>query len=361
MSLSIGIVGLPNVGKSTLFQAVTNKQIDVQNYPFTTIEPNVGVVEVPDERVDRLAELSSSAKKLYATVEFTDIAGLVKGASKGEGLGNKFLANIREVDAIAHVVRAFDDPNVIHVHGAIDAALDIGVINAELIIADLDAVVARLESAKKKSANDTEARTELPLLERFATALQKGALLSTLTMSDEEHVLLKQMNLLTAKPFIFILNVSEGQLAEGWQPPQDLLDAMGAAQWLMMSNKLELELSEVSKEEKTELLKELGLPESGLDRLITTAYRTLGLISFLTTGEKETRAWTANEGSTAPVAARAIHTDFERLFIRAQVIAYEDIVTAGSWAKARELGKVRTEGKEYIVQDGDVLEILIGH
>lgn len=360
MSLSIGIVGLPNVGKSTLFTAVTNKQIDIQNYPFTTIEPNVGVVEVPDERVDRLADLSRSAKKLYATVEFTDIAGLVKGASKGEGLGNKFLSNIREVDAIAHVVRAHDDPNVLHVHGKVDAADDIAVINSELVIADLDRIVQHLEAAKKKIHTDKDARTQAAMFERVAAELQKGVLVSTLELSEEEAALLKPLNLLTAKPVIYVINVSEGQLAEEWPPPQDLLDAIGDSEWLMMCNKLELELSEVSKEEKTQLLKELGMPESGLDKLITTAYRTLGLISFLTTGEKETRAWTAKRGSTAPVAARAIHTDFERLFIRAQVIAYEDLVAAGSMAKARELGKVRTEGKEYVVKDGDVIEILIG-
>ncbi|HXV26418.1 MAG TPA: redox-regulated ATPase YchF [Candidatus Paceibacterota bacterium] len=360
MSLSIGIVGLPNVGKSTLFKAVTNKQVDVQNYPFTTIEPNVGVVEVPDDRVDRLAEISRSAKKLFATVQFTDIAGLVKGASQGEGLGNKFLANIREVDAVAQVVRAFNDPNVIHVHGQVDAATDIGVINAELVIADLDVVVSRLEGSKRKSANDKEAREELPLLERFAAELQKGTLVSALELSDDERALARELNLLTAKPFIFIVNVSEGQLAEGWQPPKDLLDAIGNSPWLMMCNKLELELSEVSRDEKAELLKELGLPESGLDRLIRLAYETLGLISFLTTGEKESRAWTCRKGDTIPVAARAIHTDFERLFIRAEVVAYDDLVTAGSLAKARELGKLRIEGKDYVVKDGDVVEILIG-
>jgi GTP-binding protein YchF len=358
--LQIGIVGLPNVGKSTLFKAVTNKQIDIQNYPFTTIEPNVGVVEVPDERVDRLAELSSSAKQLYATVEFTDIAGLVKGASTGEGLGNKFLANIREVGAVAQVVRVFNDPNVTHVHGQVDAATDIGVINTELVLADLDSVVKRLEATKKKIHTDKEAKLQVPILERLAEELQRGTLISTLKLSEAERELTSGLNLLTDKPFIYVINISEGQLAEGWQPPQDLLDAIGGSSWIMMSNKLELELSEVSKEEKNQLLKELDLPESGLDQLITTAYRTLGLISFLTTGEKESRAWTCKKGSTAPVAASAIHTDFERLFIRAHVIAYDELITAGSYAKARELGKVRTEGKEYVVQDGDVIEVLIG-
>lgn len=360
MSLSIGIVGLPNVGKSTLFTAVTNKQIDIQNYPFTTIEPNVGIVEVPDERVDKLAELSKSAKKLYATVEFTDIAGLVKGAAQGEGLGNKFLSNIREVNAIAHVVRAFNDPNVLHVHGQVDTANDISVINAELAIADLDRVVQHLESAKKRIHTDKNARNQVAIYERIVAELQKGVLISALELSEEERVLLGPLNLLTAKPVIYIINVSEDQLAQGWQPPQDLLDTIGSGVYIIMSNKLELELSEVSKEEKTQLLRELGMPESGLDKLITTAYSTLGLISFLTTGEKETRAWTAKAGSTAPIAASAIHSDFERLFIRAEVISYDELIQAGSFAKAREIGKLRTEGKEYIVQDGDVIEILVG-
>ena len=349
------------MGKSTLFTAVTNKQIDIQNYPFTTIEPNVGVVEVPDERVDKLAELSSSEKKLYATVEFTDIAGLVKGASKGEGLGNKFLQNIREVDAIAHVVRVHDDPNVTHVHGEIDAANDVEVINAELIISDLDAVVRHLENTKKKIHTDKDARANISVLENIASELQKGVLVSNITLNDEESVLIRPLNLLTDKPVIYVINVSEGQLAEDWQPPQDLLDIMGDSQWLMMSNKLELDLSEVSRKEKAQLLKELGMPESGLDKLITTAYSTLGLMSFLTTGEKETRAWTTKIGSTAPVAASTIHTDFERLFIRAEIVSYQDLVDIGSWSKARDAGKLRTEGKEYIVQDGDVIEVLVGN
>lgn len=353
MSLSIGIVGLPNVGKSTLFKAVTNKQVDIQNYPFTTIEPNVGVVEVPDERIDRLAELSKTQKKIYATVDFTDIAGLVKGASQGEGLGNKFLANIRETDAIAEVVRVHDTGDILHVHETVDPIRDIEIINAELILADLDSVVKRLETDKKKK-EDTAAS------ERFATELQKGTLISTLNLTDDEKILAKELNLLTAKPFIYIFNVSESQLAENWQPSAELLTAIGGSQWVAMCNKLELELSELGPEEKKTFLTELGLPESGLDRLIKTAYRTLGLLSFLTTGEKETRAWTAHIGDPIPRASRAIHTDFERLFIRAEVIAYDDLIAAGSFAKARELGKLRTEGKEYIIQDGDVVEILVG-
>jgi len=360
MSLSIGIVGLPNVGKSTLFKAVTNKQVDIQNYPFTTIEPNVGVVEVPDARVDKLAELSKSQKKIYATVEFTDIAGLVKGASAGEGLGNKFLANIRETDAIAEVVRVHDTGDILHVHESVDPVRDIGIINAELIIADLDVVTKRLEGSKHKAANDKAARAEVPHLEKLATALQQGTLVSQMPLTDEERTLARELNLLTAKPFIYVINVSDAQLSAGWTPPAELTAAMGGSEYVIMCNKLELELSEMSREEKAAFLTELGLPESGLDRLIRTAYHTLGLISFLTTGEKETRAWTCHRGDPIPKASRAIHTDFERLFIRAEVIAYDDLVAAGSFAKAREVGKLRTEGKDYVVKDGDVVEILIG-
>lgn len=361
MALSIGIVGLPNVGKSTLFKAVTNKAVDIQNYPFTTIEPNVGVVEVPDERVDKLAEFSKSAKKLYATVEFTDIAGLVKGASQGEGLGNKFLANIREVDAIAQVVRVHETGDVLHVHGAIDPSSDIGVINAELIVADLDSVSRRLVEAKKNANHDKEAKLSVPLLERLAEGLQKGVLASAVDMHhDDEQRLLKAMNLLTAKPFIYVFNVSEDQLASGWTPNAAVLEAITGSHWVVMCNKMELELSEMPHDEKAAFLTELGLPESGLDRLITVAYDTLGLHSFLTTGEKETRAWTCHKGDTIPVASRAIHTDFERLFIRAEVIQWQQLLDTGSHGNARAKGLIHTVGKDYVVQDGDVVEILIG-
>lgn len=361
MALSIGIVGLPNVGKSTLFKAVTNKQVDIQNYPFTTIEPNVGVVEVPDERVDKLAEFSKSAKKLYATVEFTDIAGLVKGASQGEGLGNKFLQNIREVDAIAHVVRVHDIGDVLHVHGTVDPVSDIGVINAELIVSDLDVVTKRLATAKHNANHDKEAKAAIPVLERLAEALQRGVLAGAVDMHhDDEQALLKQMNLLTAKPFIYVFNVSETQLAAGWEPDAAILGVVGNEHKVVMCNKMELELSEMDHDEKAAFLKELGLPESGLDRLITTAYDTLGLLSFLTTGEKESRAWTCHKGDTIPVASRAIHTDFERLFIRAEVINWAKLLEAGSHAAARAKGLIHTVGKDYIVQDGDVVEILIG-
>ncbi len=360
MSLSIGIVGLPNVGKSTLFKAVTNKQIDIQNYPFTTIEPNVGIVEVPDERVDALSELSKSAKKLYATIEFTDIAGLVKGASQGEGLGNKFLANIREVDAIAQVVRAFESGDIIHVHEHVDPVRDIGIINAELIIADLDTVSKRLATTEAKARNDKVARDQIPHLQKIAEALQRGSLLSQIELSSDEQALAKELSLLTAKKFIYVINVSDTQLAEDWKPSAELLTAMNGSEYVAMCNKLELELSEVSHDEKAKFLSELGLPESGLDRLIREAYHTLGLVSFLTTGPDETRAWTAHIGDLIPKASRAIHTDFERLFIRAEVINWKDLLECGGYGVARSKGLLHTVGKDYVIRDGDVVEILIG-
>ncbi len=319
--LSIGIVGLPNVGKSTLFKAVTNKQVDIQNYPFTTIEPNVGVVAVPDERVDALALFSDSAKKVHTTIDFIDIAGLVKGASQGEGLGNKFLANIREVDAIAHVVRAFDDKNITHVANRVDPAEDIEIIRTELELADLETQNKRNEKKDR----------DLPPLQ-----------------------------LLADKKVIYVFNVSEDQLLAGWVPDQKLIEAMRGAPYVIMCNKLELALSDVTTEEKKELLTEFNLPESGLDRLIKESYRTLGLITFLTTGEDESRAWTAHAGDPIPKAARAIHTDFERLFIRAEVISWKTLLESGSYANARTRGLLRTVGRDYIVSDGDVVEILIG-
>jgi hypothetical protein len=357
--LSIGIVGLPNVGKSTLFKAVTNKQVDIQNYPFTTIEPNVGVVAVPDERIDALTLFSSSAKKIYTTIEFIDIAGLVKGAAQGEGLGNKFLANIREVDAIAQVVRAFEDKNITHVHNRIDPANDIGIINTELIMADLDTVTKRLETTKKKIANDKIAREQIPLLERLIEHLKQDKLVSQLMMSEPEELLVKELNLLTAKKFIYVINVSEDQLSQKWQPDDQLAAAMANAPWVAMCNKLELELSDVTHDEKQELLAELNLPESGLDRLIKESYHTLGLITFLTTGPDESRAWTAHIGDPIPRASRAIHTDFERLFIRAEVINWKTLLEAGSYATARSKGLVKTVGRDYIIHDGDVVEIKI--
>ncbi len=329
MALSIGIVGLPNVGKSTLFQAVTNKQVDIQNYPFTTIEPNVGVVAVPDERVDLLAAFSKSAKKIYTTIEFIDIAGLVRGAAQGEGLGNKFLANIREVDAIAQVVRAFEDKNIPHVHNRIDPANDIEVIRTELELADLQTKSRRSEKSGPRPKASGE--KDLPLLD-----------------------------LLTDKKMIYVLNVSEEQITAGWRPDQRLLDAMRGAPHVVMCNKLELALSEMPQQEHAEFMKEFNLPESGLDTLIKESYRTLGLVTFLTTGTDESRAWTAHIGDLIPKAARAIHTDFERLFIRAEVINWKTLLDSGSHANARAKGLIKTVGRDYIVQDGDVVEILIG-
>jgi GTP-binding protein YchF len=348
------------VGKSTLFKAITNKQVDVQNYPFTTIEPNVGVVEVPDTRVDQLAQLSGSKKKIYATIEFTDIAGLVAGAHKGEGLGNKFLANIRETDAIIEVVRAFDDGDIIHVNNQVNPSNDIGVINAELILADLDTVVTRLENTKKKGANDKEAKIQLPMLERFATELQKGTLISALELTDEERALARELNLLTAKPFLYVINVSDTQLAENWQPDEVLRSTLGSSPFVVMCNKLELELSELAPAERTQFLTELGLPESGLDQLVRMAYKTLGLLSFLTTGPEESRAWTAHVGDPIPRASRAIHTDFERLFIRAEAVPCDKLIAAGGYGPARAQGVVKTVGRDYIIQDGDVVDIKIG-
>lgn len=321
MALSIGIVGLPNVGKSTLFKALTNKQVDIQNYPFTTIDPNVGVVKVPDERLKPLAELSNSKKIINTTIEFYDIAGLVKGASQGEGLGNKFLANIREVDAIAHIVRVFEDKNIIHVHNKIDPVGDIEIIQTELELADLQTKEKRNEKKDK----------DLPPLE-----------------------------LLSDKKVIFVLNVSESQMSDGWQPGPDLLKAMAGRDYVILSTPLELILSEATEDEKKEYLIGFNMKESGLDRLIKQSYKTLGLVTFLTTGEDETRAWTAHEGDLIPKASRAIHTDFERLFIRAEVINWKTLLEAGGLVPARSKGLIKTVGRDYIIQEGDVVEILIG-
>ncbi len=319
--LKIGIVGLPNVGKSTLFKALTNKQVDIQNYPFTTIDPNVGVVAVPDERLKPLADLSNSKKIINTTIEFYDIAGLVKGASKGEGLGNKFLANIREVDAIAHVVRVFEDKNITHVHNKIDPVGDIEIIQTELELADLET---------KEKRNDKKNK-DLPPLE-----------------------------LLTDKKVIFVLNVSESQMSDEWQPGPDLLKAMDGRDYVILSTPLELILSEATEDEKKEYLVGFNMTDSGLDRLIQQSYKTLGLVTFLTTGEDETRAWTAHEGDLIPKASRAIHTDFEKLFIRAEVINWKTLLEAGGLVPARAKGLIKTVGRDYIIQEGDVVEILIG-
>lgn len=346
MSLQVGIVGLPNVGKSTLFKALTKKSVDINNYPFCTIEPNVGIVEVPDERLQKLTEFSKSAKSVPAVVEFVDIAGLVKGASTGEGLGNKFLANIREVDAIIQVVRVFENSDIIHVHNKIDPENDIEVINTELILADLETVSKRkVKTAKEARGNNKEALMELPILEKLETELQAGKLANEYmaTLSNEaEQKIARGLQLLTAKPFLYVYNVSDvdaplpGRLAER---PHVKLDI-----------KIEEELIELSAEEAAEM----GLV-SHLPDLITEAYKLLGLMTYFTTGDTESRAWTVRRGSTAPQAGAAIHGDFEEKFIRAEIIAWNKLLEVGSYSAARERGWVRLEGKEYIVQDGDVI------
>lgn len=363
MNLKIGIVGLPNVGKSTLFRAITRKEVPIDNYPFVTIEPNVGVVAVPDERLDRLALLSRSAKKIPAIVEFVDIAGLVKGAAEGEGLGNTFLTHIREVDAIAHVVRVFLDADIIHVGGAVDPTGDIGIIDVELMLKDAETVLRRLETnAKRIRAGDKAAVAEQGRLEALRAGLAQGKLARDILAGDRGgrgEALQRELGLLTAKRRIFVLNASEEQITEQWEPDAALRNAFAGDPHVALSAKMEDELQTLSADERREYLASVGGAESGLDRLIRLAYETLGLITFFTTGEDETRAWTIPRGSAAPRAGRAVHSDFEGKFIRAEVIAYRKLVEAGSYARARELGWVRTEGKDYVVQDGDVVEFRI--
>lgn len=342
MSFSIGIVGLPNVGKSTLFQALTKKQVDTSNYPFATIDPNVGVVAVPDPRLDALTKLSASAKTIPTTIEFVDIAGLVQGASKGEGLGNKFLSNIREVDAICHVVRAFEDANIIHVSGKIDPGSDEQTILYELAMADLEQVSRAQENAQGKArTGDKAAAKVVDLMNRLKTMLDQGNPARTVELTDEERMMLKSYNLLTMKPMLTVYNVTEKSNA-------------AAAGGITMNVKMEAELAEFSQEEAKGMLAELGWQESGLDRLIRASYELLQLITYLTTGPDETRAWTIKRGTKAPQAAGVIHTDFEKGFIRAEVVNWKDLVESGSEANAKAKGLIRMEGKEYVFQDGDV-------
>lgn len=356
--LRAGIVGLPNVGKSTLFNAlVANAKADAANFPFCTIEPNVGVVSVPDERLEVLANISKSAKIVPTRIEFVDIAGLVKGASKGEGLGNQFLANIREVDAIVHVVRCFDDDDIIHVSGSVDPVRDIEVINLELILADLSQLEKRIERVRKQAKKEKAAQAEMVVLEKLIVALNDGKSVRQVDLNEEESAMVKPLGLLTNKPIIYAANVSEDDLASGneWVEQVKQFVATENARVVVVSAQVESELIELPEEERQDFLESLGVEEGGLKSLIKATYELLGLRTYLTTGEQETRAWTITAGMTAPQAAGIIHTDFERGFIRAETVSYEDLVESGSMVTAKEKGLVRSEGKEYIVKEGDVM------
>lgn len=353
MSLRVGIVGLPNVGKSTLFNALTKQAAQARNVPFTTIEPNVGVVPVPDERLQKLSDISQSKKIVPTTVEFVDIAGLVRNAHKGEGLGNQFLANIRQVDAIVHVVRFFDNSDIIHVDNKVDPISDAETINTELALADLATVEKAIERNEKIARGmDKEAMSRQPVLEKLRAQLSEGKPVRELSFEEKEQPFVDELFLLTSKPMMYIANVSESQITQG----DDVVKKFAAnhSPVLAISIKIEQEIVELSDEDRLTFLEEYGLKATGLDRLIQESYKLLQLLTFFTTGEQETRAWTVKDGSTAPQAAGEIHSDFERGFIRAETVAYEDLITAGSYAAARAAGKVRDEGKTYIVKDGDV-------
>lgn len=358
--MKLGIIGLPNVGKSTLFNAITNAGAQAANYPFCTIEPNVGVVAVPDKRLDKLAQMYNPEKFTPASIEFVDIAGLVKGASKGEGLGNKFLSNIREVDAIVHVIRCFENNDIVHVEGSIDPERDIETINLELILSDIEVLDRRIEKVKKQLKADKKYQIELDFFERVKSLLEQGKSVRSVDCSKEEKILLDTVSLLTNKPIIYAANMSEKDFKDGiennkfFRVVKNFADKENA-KILPISAQIEADISELSWDEKKIFLEDMGLEESGLDRLIKACYELLGLISFLTAGKPEVRAWTILKGTKAPAAAGKIHTDIERGFIRAEVVSFEDLVACGSMTAAKEKGLVRSEGKDYVMQDGDVV------